>query len=280
VRTWAIFACACLLVGCMTAPQIPQTVMNRLTGGLQGPDVIVVDVATLEQPIADPYIDSELWTSVDEQAIALDCKAGLDDNGFRIGVIGGMPAPRLQELLTSDRWCKAHRVSLRSGHGKTIAVGPAQSDCSFELHASGEKMPRNFAQAQFGMSLTPVRTQDGRVRLAIKPQVELGKRILWVAQAEGESETPTGQHHIEKFSDLAFEVTISPQEYLLIGTRYDHPGTLSNLMFMTPQATRPMQRLLVIRARPQSEAAKHPWQNDSAAPLAYQASRAARGTKD
>jgi hypothetical protein len=242
--------------------------------------VIVIDVATLEQPIGDSYLDSDLWSSVDEQPIALDRKAGLDDNGFRVGVIGGMPAPRLQELLTAERWCQAHRITTRAGQSKSVPMGPAQGDVEFTVRIDGADKPQKFIESQFGFNLVPHRTGDGRVRLTVTPQVTHGGRSLWLQPAEGNNWSINGQRPVEQWPALSFDVTISPQEYFLVGTRYDRSGTLGHLTFVASQGVRPAQRLLVIRARPQSEAAKHSWQYDHAAPLAYQASRAARGTSD
>ena len=70
-----------------------------------GPDVIHIDVVLLERPIGDSYINQEVWMAADEQAIPLERKAVLEDNGFRIGQIGGATPAELQSLLTSERSC-------------------------------------------------------------------------------------------------------------------------------------------------------------------------------
>jgi hypothetical protein len=260
----------------MTPPTLPP-VIDRLAGGPQGPDVVVLDIAILEQPPADPYLDGELWPAVDEQPVPLDRKAALDDNGFRVGVIGGMPAPRLQELLTSERWCKAHRVSLHSGHAKALPIGPAQGDCEFDFRINSETKPQKFVQAQCGVGIVSQRMPDGRVRIVVTPQITHGGRSIWLQPAEGQNWSITGQRPVEQFAGLSLEATISPHEYLLVGTRYDRTQTLGHLTFVNG-GVHPAQRLLLIRARPQEDAnAKPTWSKDSAAPLAYQASKSARG---
>src|SRR5262249_26814687 len=56
----------------------------------EGPDVVVLEVVLLERPVDDPFVNEELWRSADEQAVPLERKAVLDDNGFRVGQIGGL----------------------------------------------------------------------------------------------------------------------------------------------------------------------------------------------
>ena len=82
---------------------------------------------------------------------------------------------------------------------------------------------------------------------------------------------------------MAFEVTISPQEYVLVGTRYDRPESFGHAAFTGPSGEKQVQRLLVIRGRPQGEPpVDFDWATGSrpsgTAPLAYQAARTARGT--
>src|SRR6266852_143518 len=64
-----------------------------------GSDVIQVDVAVLETPVADPILNQELWRLADEQGIAPEAQTVLDENGFRVGQIGGIAPKELQSLL-------------------------------------------------------------------------------------------------------------------------------------------------------------------------------------
>ena len=59
------------LAGCLTPQLASRSMMDRLraVGGPQGPDVVVFDVAEIEQPPSDGYIDRDLWAALDETAI-------------------------------------------------------------------------------------------------------------------------------------------------------------------------------------------------------------------
>src|SRR5947209_2927371 len=94
--------------GCLTAGQPehpPPPFADRPFSGPTGGDVVQIDVAVLERPLGDRFLNRELWELADEQAITLEQKAVLDDNGFRVCQIGGLPPAGLQALLTSERSC-------------------------------------------------------------------------------------------------------------------------------------------------------------------------------
>ena len=80
-----------LVCGCtgMSAFTGPTTSMKPATGPF-GPDAVGLEVAVIEVPVGDRYVNSGLWATIDEQVVNLDHKAALDDNGLRVGLIGGM----------------------------------------------------------------------------------------------------------------------------------------------------------------------------------------------
>jgi hypothetical protein len=53
---------------------------------------------------------------------------------------------------------------------------------------------------------------------------------------------------------LTWEVTLAAQEFVVVGTRFDQPGTLGHACFVDADVARPVQRLLVIRANRGSDA--------------------------
>src|SRR5688572_25631778 len=99
---------AVCLAGC-TRPEVVHTTawLDRLRAGAgpTGPDVVQIDVALIERPAADAYLNSGLWQFVDEQVVVLERKAVLADNGFRVGQVGGITPAGLHDLLTSERSC-------------------------------------------------------------------------------------------------------------------------------------------------------------------------------
>src|SRR5438445_5239054 len=100
-----------LAAGC-TEPQTARSTswLERLRAPAAGTDIIRLDVAVLERRLGDPFLDKELWGYTDAQTVPLDQKAVLDDNGFRVGQIVGMPPGKLLARLNSERSCINPRI--------------------------------------------------------------------------------------------------------------------------------------------------------------------------
>jgi len=289
MRRWSGLPLIVLAIGCLAPPTAPLGVMDRLraVGGPVGPDVVVLDVAVVEQPPADPFIDQDLWSAADEQAIALDRKAALDDNGFRVAVVGGLIPGKLTALLATERSTpeEPHRITMRSGNTKHLTVGPTKPEATYSLRIDGETRPVKLTAAQFGFAVVPARTPDGRIRLTFTPQAAHGGRSFFVQPAEGDGWSIAGSRPVEKYTDLSFEITITPHEYVLIGSKYDCKDTFGHTFFIGPSGDRLVQRLLVIRGRPQGEPpVDFDWATGarpvSGTPLAYRAARTARGVRE
>jgi hypothetical protein len=259
----------------------------RAVGGPVGPDVVVLDVAVVEQPPADPFIDHDLWSAADEQAVALDRKAALDDNGVRVAVVGGLIPGKLTALLATERATpeEPHRITMRSGNTKHLSVGPTKPEVTYTLRGDGDARPVKLAAAQFGFAVVPTRTTDNRIRLTFTPQAAHGGRSFFVHPAEGDGWSIAGSRPVEKYTHLSFEITITPHEYVLIGTAYERTDTFGHAVFIGPTGDRLVQRMLVLRGRPQGEPpVDFDWATGArpvnGTPLAYRAARTARGSRE
>jgi hypothetical protein len=254
-------ACGLLLAlagGCL-GPQPAQQRgwLDRLKqlGGPQGADLVVMDVAVLERPAGDRYLNGALWSTIDEQSVDLERRALLEDNGLRVGQLGGMLPAGLQSLLTTDRGdADRHRVWKHSGTGKLVALGGVHPKMQFQLLADGKPTPVALENAQWQLQVVPTLLADGRVKLTITPQAEHGRRGL-LPQAGEDGFSLQGQRPTERYAALTWDVTLAAQEYVVVGTRFDQPGTLGHACFVDTDVARPVQRLLVIRANRGGDAA-------------------------
>src|SRR5437867_1929159 len=93
------------LGGCALLEPEPTAPPHTSTSFHLPKDYVQMDVALLERPIGDGYVNKDLWTHTDETIVGLDSKAMVDDNGFRVGRIVGLPPSGLQALLQSKRSC-------------------------------------------------------------------------------------------------------------------------------------------------------------------------------
>jgi hypothetical protein len=241
-----------LLAGCTTSKPVRATAwLDRLRqlGHPSGPDVIQMHVALLERPVGDPYINGGLWTTSDEQVVALERRATLEDNGFRVGQIGGIPPAEFFALLTSERSCVNPRgIQLHSGKATSVVLGPPLAACRFIVQQDGRPAPVSLDQAQCSLEVLPTLVADGRTRLQFTPIVQHGATRLQPAPAADHSGWTLQAHRpTDRYDDLIWEVTLPPNEYVVVGGRFDRPETLGHQCFVRPDEPSPVQYVLVIR---------------------------------
>lgn len=243
---------ASMLLGCVSNRTArPTSWLDRFLqpAGPVGPDTIQMDVALIEKPFGDSYLNRDLWNDADEQIIPLESKAVLEDNGFRIGQIGGITPVGLQLLLTSERSCaNPRRIRCLQDKANKLVLGPESPTFSFQIATEGEPTEINFDKAQCALEVTARLTPDGRTKLRFVPQVFHGETSLlprpagdlsgWILKEE---------RAVERYAQFAWEVTLGGNEFLIVGGRYEKPYTLGHECFLRRDEQNPVQRLLVIR---------------------------------
>jgi hypothetical protein len=267
--------------GCVTSqPEQSTSLMERPRPfqGPTGPDVVQLDIALLERPVGDPYLNRGVWDFADEQGIAAELRAVLEDNGLRVGQVGGIPPTELQALLTSDR-CNVNprKVLLHADSPTTVVLGPPRLLCQFDLQHDSRAMPVKLAQAQFTLAVVPKLTPDGRTCLRFTPQIQHGEMAPAIELANDRSGFfLRGKQATESYPRLCWEVTVAPNEYVLVGTCFERPATLGHQMFVRPDEPKPVQRLLAIRTGRLAKEMAAPFDDDNAItagrslPLAFQ----------
>jgi hypothetical protein len=186
----------------------------------------------------------------DEQAVPMEAKAVLDDNGLRVGQVGGITPPELQALLTSERSCvRSRRIQLHANNAQYITLGSAPAQCRFQLHQDRQEIPVALEKGQYTLAVVPTLTEDGRTKLRFTPQIQTGSpRLLPRPKGDGSFEWQE-QRPAENYTALSWEVTLAPNEYVLVGGRFDCPNTLGHASFIRPDEAKPVQRLLVSRMK-------------------------------
>jgi hypothetical protein len=244
-----------LLAGCAGGEAARTTAWRNRLRPPQGPppsNLVLMEVALIEQPVGDPYVNQQLWDLADEQVVSLERKPVLQDNGLRIGLMSGMLPPGLQALLTSKRSCaNPRRIQRAAGEPTTLMLGLTMPRCRFQLHTSGTTEVVELEQAQCTLIVTASLTTDGRTRLQLTPQVRHGEAALIPRPAVDRAGTYSWmiqeQRPTETYTDLGWEVSLAPNEYLVVGGRLDRPDTLGRQFFVRGDEPSPVQRLLVIR---------------------------------
>jgi hypothetical protein len=228
-----------------------------------------MDVAILELPIGDRTINEDIWALADEQAFSMEAKAVLDDNGFRVGQVGGITPPELQALLTSERSCtQSRRIQLHADNPHYVTLGSAATPCRFQLHQGRDEVPVALEKGQYSLVVVPTLTEEGRTKLRFTPQIQTGSpRLLPRPKGDGSGWEWQEQRTAEDYTAMSWEVTLAPNEYVLVGGRYDCPNTLGNASFIRPDEPKPVQRLLVIRTARSDMGLMDETANDTPLPL-------------
>lgn len=208
-------------------------------------DTVLIDIALLEVPVTDRSSLPAIWSAADEQVIAPENKARLEDNGFRIGVVGGIPPAALLDLLMSPRTNpNPHQWQRKAGDGRLLTLGGVRPECRVQVLSDGEPTERVFQSAQCGMQMTPGVHGDS-FTLTISPQIQHGTNAMWPAPDGAGGWAMQGQRAVEQFPGMQFELTLNGSEYVLVGPR-GKAGTLGAVCF-APAPDRPRQHILVLR---------------------------------
>jgi hypothetical protein len=248
--------CGGVAGGCTPTEKVSST--SWLPGlsafrGPVGPDVVRMEVALLERPLGDPYLNQDLWQFADERVVGPDRKAAVEEGGFRVGQVSGrLTPPGLLALLTSPRCCVNPRgVSVHAGHPTPLDLGPVLPVCRFQIDRDGQPAPAEFTEAQCRLMVVPSLADDGTLTLRFTPQVVHGSaEHVYRVSDDHSGLTMVSQRPTQEYPELSWEAVLPPDEYLVIGGRYDRPGTLGHECFVRPDEPAPVQRLLVIRAGP------------------------------
>jgi hypothetical protein len=234
--------------------------------GPTGSDVVQLEWALIERPVGDRYLNEDLWALVNEQVIPLERKDLLENNGLRIAQIGGLLPAEFQELLHSERSNPApRRRALRAGNLTRLAVGAPVAKCS----VLAPNAPRNFVSApdeaadydfenvQFNLVASSALVSDGKVRISMTPEIQHGQSKVTIRPSENNNGWVCKQQpNTRTYGELSWDVTLAPDDYLLVGCWFKSKQTYGKECFVRIDEPRPVQRLLVIRAvRQLSEAA-------------------------
>jgi hypothetical protein len=271
-----------LLAGCATSqPLRPSTWLDRIRSGQTplAPDGVIVDIVLLERPVGDRDLNQEVWNNTDEQVVPLERKGSLEESGFRVGHVIGMTPERLQTLLANDRCCvNRWRQILAADRSLTLAIGRVVPEFCFQMRQDGQPTLVALEQAQSHLVVVPSLTKDGRTTLQFTPQVQYGETVPEFQAAPDRSGWLLNyKRRSHTYPALAWEVTVAPNEYLVIGANFDNPQSLGYRCFVQEDDQVAVQRLLVLRtSRSQADGGEESGEtvvhSSPVVPLALQAS--------
>jgi len=282
---WIWIGSALAMTGClgpwpgsMILPKPPVAQGGTIgVQGLDGRDVIALNLGILEVTPGDTYINEDLWKLVDESGHDLERKAVLEENALRAGTLGGQIPSELQKLLTNPKSCVYHRlIQTRFGFPIRKPLGADYAVCELDLVRDGRLTTREYLQAEMFLELTAEEESDNRIRIKLIPTIRHGE-----LEMEPKSVThPSGfkhweiipKHNEESLGWLSFDLVLAPGEFGIIGCLLGHPESVGERIFLNRMKAYPMQRLLVFRAiRSKGKESVPLEESDGPLPIASQA---------
>jgi hypothetical protein len=154
-------------------------------------------------------------------------------------------------MLSSASNPNPRGISCRAGKPIPVMLGPPRERCCFQLLRNGTALPVDLEQAQCQIEVVPHLADDNHVRLHFVPRIKHGE----VRQRACPVRAPSGvlewgqrwDQEEEEYGALAWDLTVGPNEVVVVGTRSDWEQTLGHRFFINTDGPKPIQRLLVIR---------------------------------
>jgi len=256
--TWAIVLCAVVMgLGCeklLTSPDRPVTpsIARSLAPAIP-PDSLIVESVLLERPIGDIFLDCNLWTSTLPVG-SPEIRSLLSENGIRTGILTGNLPTQFQTMLDNKADVVAPPLMWTFNNRKETVIptaGPIE-DCTFDMlpDLAGKPESVSLKEASCGVLVRPQSLGEGRVKVWCEPQIQHGSRQDRFRPSEdGTQFTKFEEVPTEKYPAFGFEVTLRPEECLVIGCIADQQETLGAVLFGVEANGHPRQRIVAIRAR-------------------------------
>jgi hypothetical protein len=252
---WTLAAAGCAPLN-TTAKPISQLPRSRLA-----PDAVVLDVAFVRLRAADLETYESIWTAADEQRLASELRRALAANGIRAGVFGQQLPAQLQTLLDAppkvlesisegstgelEIGGSQQHLPVRAGHRSIIKASKVYPALPVLFSEEGVVRGHQLADARCVLSLKPHPQGDGRVKLAITPEIEHGEMKTRWGGGEGMLIQQTSQERLV-LDRLRLDTTLSPGQSLLLSSTPDIKG-LGECFFSEQAGGTIERRLLLIR---------------------------------
>lgn len=213
---------------------------------------VVLDYRLVDQSAGDPFAVDSLW-AIARCPLSHEKAALLAENGIRVGLVSGLIPPEFIARVTNERYLIDPRaLATGAGEEKVIPVnGPIES-ATVRLVKSwaGQADERELADVECGLTIRGVSDPRGPFRLTCTPTVQFGSKESWLKPTADRTQFVwERQKTRESLATLAWDVSIGPGEYLIVGPTDRPAGTLGELFFFHSEPARVRQRFLVVRGR-------------------------------
>ncbi len=253
------------ILGCARWSTLEETTKKPSHGVVTMPvadDVLPVEIIFLRMGTQQLQELQAVWPRVNEQAIPIDLRTRLDQNGIRAAIVDTVIPLSLQTMIDSvekrlqddpleqagigaDVRSHSRLLQCRTGQRKEIAVRPARTGTLVLLHnEGGAAKGRTYEDPQLLFDLRAAPKGDGSATLHITPEIQYGQlkqKIVgqeFALRREMKRDTHT-------WPDLSIEQTMVPGQILLVTASTPARG-LGEHYFYTETASGEIEQLLFL----------------------------------
>ena len=249
-------ASCCFLVD---KPERTQSLRSVLEAPTKYTDRVVLDYRLVDQPAGDPFAVDQLWAMV-RCPLTHERESLLAENGLRVGIVSGVIPQEFIARVTSERHVVDPRaIVTRAGEEKIVPMnGPferVKTRVVRELTNEPEIIEASDGECGLAVATTPA--ENGRIHFRCTPAIQTGSKQAWLRPSADRTQYKWDQSKTrEALETLAFDVTLGPGEYLVLGPTEQPGGTLGELFCFVAETARVRQRFLVLRGRAEAGPAK------------------------
>jgi len=192
---------------------------------------VELKVASIEVPVGTASGSEKIWSYLDEERSRAVRSATMSQNGIRLGVASKDTWPDLVRILQDMTGRKMNDRFLRTVPSQPVSLVllPDQAaQTIFTIYAdrttSGNKYPPgdNLLVLNFSMD----ESNCNKLILTGVPQIRTKEKFTHVVQVPGMGQSVVAEPDLLSFAPCTFQLTLSPQEILVIG-----PGAESRRAF-------------------------------------------------
>ncbi len=233
---------------------------------MPGAVALEIAVAQIDQDQLETL--DKLWNQLDHQAIELETRKRLDQNGLRVGVIPPK-SPELLNQLLDDKSIDTSQLEpwqqqyVRSGHDKRrslilheriqngegeaheVPVSDVLPVASWSVTTSDSQFTGQGEQVRGFIKLVTYPKGDGRVTIELVPQIHHGRQRPTIGVAE-DAFFFKNQQSVQVLKELRVMYSVRPGETLILGPNAQLEA-LGGVMFGHGQRNDFWHRLLLIR---------------------------------
>ncbi len=228
---------------------------------------VVLRIAVVEIQNAEVELFEKVWPLVDQQAVDLGQRRLLDQNGFRIAVVGPkLPAP-LVELLkpaavdlpesnsATDaektrmlahrmRFVESQREQIQTNQEHWVGCSVHLPELVWSVVVDSTRREGICAEARCGFNISVEPRGDGSVGIWLKPEVQFGRRRHRFDVNDDSFMFGAGPERLS-IVELDMEIRLRPGESLILAPSRRYHGLGQD--FFVPDPSDGKQRFLLVR---------------------------------